>query len=143
MPILPPAPRLQDVQRYVADLERERGFDAQSVRDKCLLLGEELGELFRAVRRAEGLTVDPASRTAECADELADCLIYLCAIANRYGLDLEAAFRAKEVKNAGRTWSALPSSNSAGSLAGAHAAGERSSSVADAAADGSGRRSAS
>jgi NTP pyrophosphatase (non-canonical NTP hydrolase) len=35
---------------------------------------------------------------------LADCLIYLCAIANRYGIDLEAAFRAKEAKNRERTW---------------------------------------
>jgi NTP pyrophosphatase (non-canonical NTP hydrolase) len=101
---LAPRPTLADVQRYVADLERGRGFDDQSARDKCLLLGEELGELFRAVRRAEGLKVDPTSRAADVADELADCLIYLCAIANRYGIDLEAAFRAKEAKNRERTW---------------------------------------
>ena len=65
-----------------------------------------MGELFRAVRRAEGLKVDPASRAADVADELADCLIYLCAIANRYGIDLEAAFCAKEAKNRERTWAA-------------------------------------
>ena len=106
MPNLVTGPRLSDLQRYVAELERERGFDDQTARDKCLLLGEEVGELFRAVRRAEGLKVDPTSRTADVADELADCLIYLCAIANRYGVDLEAAFRAKEVKNHDRTWTA-------------------------------------
>ncbi len=106
MPALPKHPRLADLQRYVVELERERGFDAQSALDKCLLLGEELGELFRAVRRAEGLKVDPASRVADVSDELADCLIYLCAIANRYGLDLEMSFRAKETKNEARTWSA-------------------------------------
>jgi NTP pyrophosphatase (non-canonical NTP hydrolase) len=105
---LDPRPTLADLQRYVADLERARGFDDQSARDKCLLLGEELGELFRAVRRAEGLKVDPASRAADVADELADCLIYLCAIANRYGIDLEAAFRAKEAKNRERTWKVEP-----------------------------------
>ncbi len=97
-------PTLADLQRYVVELERERGFSDQSARDKCLLLGEELGELFRAVRRAEGLNVDPVSRTADVAEELADCLIYLCAIANRYGVDLEAAFRTKEARNAERTW---------------------------------------
>jgi NTP pyrophosphatase (non-canonical NTP hydrolase) len=97
-------PTLADLQHYVTELEETRGFSDQSVRDKCLLLGEELGELFRAVRRAEGLKVDPTSRTADVADELADCLIYLCAIANRYGIDLEAAFRAKEAKNCERTW---------------------------------------
>jgi NTP pyrophosphatase (non-canonical NTP hydrolase) len=101
-------PTLADLQRYVAGLESERGFSRQVARDKCLLLGEELGELFRAVRRTEGLNVDPASRAADVADELADCLIYLCAIANRYGIDLEAAFRAKESKNHERTWTAGP-----------------------------------
>ncbi len=104
MPILGRDPVLSDLQHYVADLETERGFEGQSARDKCLLLGEELGELFRAVRRSEGLNVDLASRHAEVADELADCLIYLCAIANRYGVDLEAAFRAKEEKNRERSW---------------------------------------
>ena len=97
-------PTLADLQRYVTELEEERGFSDQSARDKCLLLGEELGELFRAVRRAEGLKVDPASRAADVADELADCLIYLCAIANRYSIDLEVAFRAREAKNRERTW---------------------------------------
>jgi len=103
---LDPRPTLSDLQCYVTELEAERGFSDQSARDKCLLLGEELGELFRAVRRAEGLKVDPTSRAADVADELADCLIYLCAIANRYGVDLEAAFRAKEAKNRERTWTA-------------------------------------
>ncbi len=106
MPDLGKAPRLGDLQRYVTELEFERGFDTQTARDKCLLLGEEVGELFRAVRRAEGLAVDPTSRPAEVDDELADCLIYLCAIANRYGVDLEAAFRAKEARNAERAWTA-------------------------------------
>ena len=109
---LPPRPTLSDIQRYVTELERERGFDDQSARDKCLLLGEEVGELFRAVRRAEGLKVDPASRPADVADELADCLIYLVAIANRYDVDLEAAFRAKEEKNKERSWT-RPSDSSA------------------------------
>ena len=105
MPHLGRKPDLAQLQVYVAELEEERGFSDQSARDKCLLLGEELGELFRAVRRAEGLKVDPSSPAADIADELADCLIYLCAIANRYGVDLEAAFRAKEEKNQARTWS--------------------------------------
>lgn len=30
--------------------------------------------------------------------------IYLCAIANRYNVDLEKAFLAKEAKNKQRTW---------------------------------------
>ena len=37
-------------------------------------------------------------------DELADVFIYLCSLANRYGIDLEAAIRAKEEINKTRVW---------------------------------------
>ena len=102
MPSLSPDPLLADLQRYVAELEQERGFADQGVIEKCLLLGEEIGELFKAVRTQQGLKVDVPG--GEVGEELADILIYLCAIANRLDVDLEAAFRAKEAKNHGRRW---------------------------------------
>jgi len=102
MPHLPDQPLLADYQRYVRQLEDERGFSDQTLIDKCLLLGEEIGELFKAVRTREGLKVDV--RGGEVAGELADVLIYLCAIANRCDLDLEEAFRVKEEQNKTRTW---------------------------------------
>ncbi|MHA2305137.1 MAG: MazG nucleotide pyrophosphohydrolase domain-containing protein [Candidatus Hodarchaeales archaeon] len=104
MPNLPELPTLAAYQAYVAELEQERGFEEQSARDKCLLLGEELGELFKAIRKAEGLKVDLNSDTSKISYELADILIYLCAIANRYGVDLEDAFREKEAINEKRQW---------------------------------------
>ncbi|MEN1728204.1 MAG: MazG nucleotide pyrophosphohydrolase domain-containing protein [Pseudomonadota bacterium] len=100
--VLPPQATLADLQSYVIELERQRGFDDQSVIDKCLLMGEEMGELFKAVRTAEGLKIDVPG--GEVADELADVLIFLCSIANRYDVDLEAAFRAKEAVNKQRVW---------------------------------------
>lgn len=99
---LPATPQLEDFQRYVAAIEVERGFDAQGPIEKCLLLGEETGELFKAVRTQEGLPIETSGGAV--ADELADIFIYLCAIANRYDIDLEKAFRAKEERNAKRTW---------------------------------------
>ena len=48
MPELNKNPLLKDYQAYVAALETERGFCSQSAKDKCLLLGEEVGELFKA-----------------------------------------------------------------------------------------------
>ncbi|MCD6355236.1 MAG: hypothetical protein J7L95_06780 [Prolixibacteraceae bacterium] len=72
--------------------------------DKCLLLGEKVGELFKAVRKAEGLLIDTNFNFTEIGDELSDIFIYLCAIANRKGIDLENAFRKKEEKNKKRTW---------------------------------------
>lgn len=104
MPQLPDKPTLDSFQQYVSELETERGFESQTVIDKCLLLGEEVGELFKAVRKTEGLLVDENSNFSETGDELADIFIYICAIANRKGIDLEAAFRAKEEKNKKRTW---------------------------------------
>lgn len=107
MPLLTTKPTLSDFQQYVTQLETERGFDHQTIIDKCLLLGEEVGELFKAVRKSEGLAVDASSNFTEIGDELTDILIYLCSIANRKGIDLEIAFREKEEKNKKRTWKTL------------------------------------
>ena len=104
MPNLNEHPTLADFQAHVAKLEVERGFGEQSVRDKCLLLGEEIGELFKAVRKVEGLKIDISSQFGTVSEELADVFIYLCAIANRYGIDLETAFREKEKINHQRSW---------------------------------------
>ena len=104
MPTLNEHPMLADFQAYVAKLETERGFADQSVRDKCLLLGEEIGELFKSVRKTEGLKIDVSSQFGTVSEELADIFIYVCAIANRYGIDLEVAFREKEAINHQRSW---------------------------------------
>lgn len=104
MPSLDHHPDLAAIQRYVAQLEEERGFCRETATQKCLLMGEEMGELFRAVRKNEGLGVDANSHDANVAHELADMLIYLCSIANRYQVSLEQAFRDKEEINKRRTW---------------------------------------
>ena len=101
---LPSTPLLNDFQEYVKLLEEQRGFTQQGIKDKCLLLGEEIGELFKAIRKKEGLKIDKTSHFSDISDELADILIYLCAIANRYDIDLETAFRKKEEKNKQRFW---------------------------------------
>jgi len=98
------AQALSGVQRYVAEMEEERGFSHRTVIQQCLLLGEEVGELFKAIRKQQNLTVDPRSRIGNVEEELADVLIYLCAIANRLDIDLEDAFRKKEARNEERVW---------------------------------------
>lgn len=104
MPLLKVQPTLKDFQKYVEQLETERGFNKQTSIEKCLLLGEEIGELFKAVRKSEKIKIDANSDVTPVAEELADILIYLCAIANRYGIDLEEDFREKEVINHQRSW---------------------------------------
>jgi NTP pyrophosphatase (non-canonical NTP hydrolase) len=101
---LPSNPKLQDFQKYVQKLEKERGFDSESISQKCLLMGEEIGELFKAIRKQDGIHFDQNSKDYHIDYELADVFIYLCAIANRYNIDLEKAFREKEEINKQRTW---------------------------------------
>ncbi|MFT5879229.1 MAG: NTP pyrophosphatase (non-canonical NTP hydrolase) [Moritella sp.] len=105
MPQLKKNPTLMDFQQYVSELEIERGFAEQNTETKCLLLGEEIGELFKAVRKAEGIAIDPNSKVGEIGDELADVFIYICSIANRYDINLDQAFLQKEEVNKKRKWS--------------------------------------
>jgi NTP pyrophosphatase (non-canonical NTP hydrolase) len=104
MPNLVPNASLAQLQAFVAELEMERGFARESTQDKCLLLGEEMGELFKAIRKEVGIGVDPNSSVTSAAEELADVLVFVLAIANRCAVDLEAALRAKENKNSARHW---------------------------------------
>jgi len=98
-------PTLKDVQDYVREMEQERGFDKTTPNlQTCLHLGEEVGELFKAVRKAEKMRIDEASAVGSVDEELADILIYILALANRYGIDLEQALREKEEVNKKREW---------------------------------------
>ena len=97
-------PTLKDFQDYVVTLEIQRGFADQNVIEKCLLLGEEMGELFKSVRKTSKLKTDINAKIGSVSEEIADILIYLCSIANRYGIDIEQAFRDKEEINKNRTW---------------------------------------
>lgn len=104
MPTLKNQPTLKDFQKYVKELEEERGFANDGVLQKCLMLGEEIGELFKSIRKSEKIKIDQNSHFGQIDEELADIIIFLCSIANRFDIDLEKAFRDKEEKNKQRVW---------------------------------------
>jgi len=52
-------------------------------------LGEEVSELFKAIRKSEKMGVDQNSKIGSVDEELADVLIFVCSIANPFGIDLE------------------------------------------------------
>lgn len=104
MPLLSSSPDLKALQQYVAEMERERGFTNSTIQQQCLFLGEEVGELFKAIRKQQKLKLDQKSVVGSVDEELADILIYVCSIANRLDIDLEAAFREKEEVNKKRNW---------------------------------------
>jgi len=81
----------------VASAEVERRRDHEDMAKKFLMLVEEVGELMTADRKKPKIIrPDHNPEFASLDEELADILAYLCSIANRLGVDLEAAFRNKE-----------------------------------------------
>jgi NTP pyrophosphatase (non-canonical NTP hydrolase) len=104
VPHLATRPNLEDLQTYVRQLEDERGFTENTIQQSCLLLGEEVGELFKAIRKQQKMKLDSTASVGNVDEELADILIYLCSIANRLDINLEQAFRDKEEVNKQRTW---------------------------------------
>lgn len=106
LPELPSTPTLPQLQHYLDELCRVRGWDQGSPLETWLLLTEEIGELAKAIRNRQALYQEEQRHPApqEAADEMADVLSYLLQLANQLDIDLEAAFRAKEARNAGRNW---------------------------------------
>lgn len=92
-------------QAYIAWLEEQKGWDTASLERCCFLMGEEMGEVFGAVRRHDQrAAMDPDGARRAVAHELVDVMNYLLAIANRLEIDLESAFREKNTLNEARTW---------------------------------------
>ncbi|MBF5044854.1 hypothetical protein FGE12_20815 [Aggregicoccus sp. 17bor-14] len=116
---LPERASMKDYQRYIHDLEALHGWLKLDLVHNCFLMGEEVGEVFKAVRRYERLA-EERSTPAESAEapqdperaqlqhalgeELVDVFNFLLAIANRVGVDLEQAFREKNARNQQRSW---------------------------------------
>jgi NTP pyrophosphatase (non-canonical NTP hydrolase) len=90
------------LQRYYATVASRRGWAGESARDTMLLMTEELGELARAVRLAEGIDQRRTDAGSNLAEELADVQLYLVHLANTLGIDLADAVTRKEAINSAR-----------------------------------------
>ncbi len=105
MAYLPEHPTLNDLQTYVDEVCKERGWVKDNYSEKFLLFTEEVGELAKAIRRSVGLYYEKAKpKDIELEEEFADVLSYLLDLANYFQIDLERAFREKESVNEGRRW---------------------------------------
>lgn len=96
---------LQDYQRLISALVIDRGFDKETPAEVFTLLVEEVGELAKAMRKANGQKVDAASKHHDVEEEAADVFFLLVDLCNRLDIDLAKAFEEKEAKNQKRTWS--------------------------------------
>lgn len=103
-PVLKQNPTLPDVQAYIGDVLKHRGFDKQSLDYEFAMLVEEVGELAKALRLAGGGYKADDSESFKVRHEAADVLWMLVCVCNRLSIDLEAALREKEEHNKTRTW---------------------------------------
>jgi NTP pyrophosphatase (non-canonical NTP hydrolase) len=102
---LPEHPTLPELQRYLDEVCKERGWTKDNYAEKFLLFTEEVGELAKAIRKRQGLYQEKArQKPLELEEEFADVLSYVLDLANYFQIDLEKAFREKERVNAARTW---------------------------------------
>jgi NTP pyrophosphatase (non-canonical NTP hydrolase) len=105
MAALPAHPTLPELQYYMDEVCKERGWTKDSYAEKFLLFSEEIGELAKAIRKTQGLYQEKArQKRLELEEEFADVLSYLLDLANYFQVDLETAFREKEQVNSTRKW---------------------------------------
>jgi NTP pyrophosphatase (non-canonical NTP hydrolase) len=101
---LKPNPTLKDMQDYVEEMVRERGFSSDDIPRKFMMLTEEVGEFSKAARAHTGMKLAKDSRDQDLEGEAADILIVLLGLCNMMNIDLEKAFRYKEEINKKREW---------------------------------------
>jgi NTP pyrophosphatase (non-canonical NTP hydrolase) len=96
---------LRDFQDFMREFEKEKGFDTDTLRDKCILLGEEVGELFKAIRKDNlAVKTDKDSDKFDVASEISDIITVLMTVAIRLDVDIQNVVFEKMKKNVERVW---------------------------------------
>lgn len=94
----------KELQEYVWQMNKDRGFADENAESKFILLVEEVGELAKALRSKVGLKFSETTKRTEIKEELADVQILLLGLASTLGFDMYEAVAEKETKNNQRTW---------------------------------------
>ena len=98
---------LNEIQNYIKEVIKIRGFSEQTVQDKMLLLLEETGELAKAIRKTipeASVDYERIENYTDIEEEVADVFIVLVSICNRLNINLYDAIIKKEEKNIKRQW---------------------------------------
>ena len=114
---LPDGAPMSAYQEYVTRLEELHGWLEVDLVHNCFLMGEEVGELFKSIRKhlryyEEHDPEEEARSKLHVSEEIVDVFNYLLAIANRLEIDVEGAFRRKNLINQGRTWASSAATTS-------------------------------
>ena len=98
---------LSEIQKYIKEVIKIRGFDKQKLEQTMLLLTEEIGELAKAIRKEQTtMTIDKSKigNYDTIESEVADVFIVLSTICNKLDIDLFSALKEKEKENINRKW---------------------------------------
>jgi len=103
-PVLPKKATTAQLQKYVKEVVKYRGFDKESVSDNFIMLCEEVGELAKALRVYNGVKLATDSDVVNLEHEIADVFWMLACVSNQVGVDITSAVRNKEEINKRRLW---------------------------------------
>jgi len=108
---------IEDFQEFHRWLDAKNGFSTDLFLNMMLLSGEvgELAQVLKKVHfmvsprrndesKAVSLEVALKEHHTDIGQELADCLAYICKLANYTGVDLQEAYLKKMRENLDRTW---------------------------------------
>ncbi len=101
---IPTDDSLTELQKYIWQMNKDRGFNLEDPSKKLVMLMEEMGELAKATRKVAGLKFTDTTKQTELKEELADVQIVLLGLASMLDVDMFEAVLAKEQKNRQRTW---------------------------------------
>jgi NTP pyrophosphatase (non-canonical NTP hydrolase) len=92
---------IKQLQKYIAQKIRERGFEDETLHERLLLLAEEVGELIHASRKLSGMNIDLlrekiSKSKEEVGEELVDVINMVFAVGTKLGIDIEKEFYKKE-----------------------------------------------
>lgn len=98
---------LQEVQQYIREVIKIRGFAEQEIEKTMLVLLEEVGELAKSIRKnATSMSIDKSkiNHYDTIESEVADVFIVLNVVCNKLGIDIYKAVKDKEEENIKREW---------------------------------------
>lgn len=98
---------LKEIQQYIADILKLRGFSEETAEQKMLMLTEEVGEVAKAIRKDKakmGIDNSKINNYDTIESEIADVFIVLVSLCNVLKIDLFTAIKDKEKDNINRTW---------------------------------------
>ena len=98
---------LPEIQNYIKEVIRIRGFVGQEIEKTMLLLLEEVGELAKLIRKnATNMNIDKnkLNHYDTIESEVADVFIVLSSVCNKLNIDLYKALKDKEEENIKRIW---------------------------------------